>query len=167
MIGDRYWKPRTSLHFLSKLGDMNQMTNYVKIRSLTDAVRERSVSVCHAVFTDTVDERVFLFAGSSGFSFRQFVPLKLNLLCPKNFVLAASNSMVSDFRLYVGKVTDNTENDFKQLGLGTAVIELFCVTASGDGCHIMCDDRFLTSVKCAGYLLRIVCMIYIMCTFVL
>jgi hypothetical protein len=55
--------------------------------------------------------------------------------------------------MYVGKGTV-PENDQKELGLGGAVIKLLCATVAGDGCHVIYNDRFFTSVKCAEYLLE-------------
>jgi hypothetical protein len=52
---------------------------------------------------------------------------------------------------YNGTVSDN---DLKKLGLGSAATKLLCATVPRDGCHVVCIDRFFTSVKCAEYLLK-------------
>lgn len=56
-----------------------------------------------------VDYKMIPFDGTCGF--RQF--FKFSLLCLKNFVLAASNLMVRDIYVYVGKRTV-TENDLRE-----------------------------------------------------
>lgn len=71
--------------------------------------------------------------------------------CLKNMVLAASNSMVSYVRIYVVKETV-PESDVREQGLGSAVIKLVCATVTRYGCHVICIDRLLSSVKCADYL---------------
>jgi hypothetical protein len=90
------------------------------------------------------------FAESCGF--RQFVPFKLYPLCLTNFVIAASNSKLSLFCIYVGKGTA-PENDLKELGLSSAVIKLLCATVPRGTCHTVLHDAFLTDVKCAEQLL--------------
>jgi hypothetical protein len=85
-------------------------------------VREKCVTLPHSVHS-SINEQMFPFAGRCGF--RQFVPSKPNPLGVKNFVLAASNSMVSDFCMYVGKETV-PENDLKELGLGGTVKAALC-----------------------------------------
>jgi hypothetical protein len=42
----------------------------------------------------------------------------------------------------------------QKLGLGGAVVKLVCAAFPKDGCHVIYNDRFLTSVKCAEYFLE-------------
>jgi hypothetical protein len=60
--------------------------------------------------------------------------------------------MVSDICICVGK-GKLPKNDLKELGLGSAVMEVLCATVPGGGCHV-CNDRFLTCLKCAKYLVK-------------
>jgi hypothetical protein len=63
----------------------------------------------------------------------RFVPLRLSLLCLKNFVLAAMIvCRQTSVYAYIGKGTV-PENDIKELGLNNAVTKVLFATVSRDG----------------------------------
>jgi hypothetical protein len=68
----------------------------------------------------------------------------MNSFCPENFFQAASNGMVSNVCVYLGKGTLH-KNELKGPVLGSAAVKLLCATVPRDGCRVTCSD---VSHKC-------------------
>lgn len=152
MPRNRYFQLQNHLHFADNSVDhTNDSDKLWKIRLIIDAFREKCVSLPRSNHL-SIDEQMIPFAGRC--AFRQYLPSKPNPLGLKNFVLAARDGLVLDFRIYQGKGTVPDE-DTKKIGLGGSVVKLLTNTVPKDGKHVIYTDRFFTGVKTADELLQL------------
>ncbi|XP_040075589.1 piggyBac transposable element-derived protein 1-like [Ixodes scapularis] len=80
------------------------------------------------------------------------VQSKPNPVGLKNFVLAASDSLVLDFPIYIGKRTVS-EADVEELDLGGGVVKGLVKTTNRDEPTFLLTDKYFPGVKLTGFLI--------------
>lgn len=150
MTRNRYYEIRNHLHFVNNLSDKDPNNKLWKVQPLLSAIRKKCLTLPRSAHL-SIDEQMIPFAGRCQFS--TYVPSKPNPLGLKNFVLAASDGLILDYKIYTGKGTVSEES-MKELGLGASIVKILCETVPQNGKHVIYTDRYFSSVKCAGTLLQ-------------
>lgn len=136
MPRDRYFELRNNLHFVNNLDANSGADKLWKVRPLVDSVNRKCLTLPRSSHL-SIDEQMIPFAGKC--AFRTYVPSKPNPLGLKNFVLAASDGLILDFKIYTGTgfISEETQKD---LGLGAGVVAMLSQTIPKTVCYMFCTQ---------------------------
>ncbi|CAL1264790.1 unnamed protein product [Larinioides sclopetarius] len=102
MTRDRFFELRNYMHFADNSALRDDSDKLSKIRLFIDCVKKKCITLPRPKHI-SIDEQMIPFSGRC--QFRQYMPSNSNPLKLKNFVLASTEGLVLDFKLYHGKGT--------------------------------------------------------------